>query len=60
MSDTQKILEWELRGNNDGGMGSIIYNPENIAISGTARYSDVPLNQPKFTQYKLVIKKSTL
>ena len=41
-SDTQKILEWELRGNNDGGMGSIIYNPENIAIGGTASYLDVP------------------
>ena len=56
-SDTQKILEWEIRGSNDGGIGWIIHNPENIAIGGTARYLDVPLNQPKFTHYRLVIKK---
>ena len=57
-SDTQKVLEWQVCGNNDGGMGSIIYNPENIAIGGTARYLDVPLNQPEFTHYRLVINPS--
>ena len=56
-SDTHKILEWELRGSNDEGIGSRIYNPENMAIGGTARYLDIPGNQPKFTHYRLVIKK---
>ena len=37
-SDALRILEWELRGSNDGGIGSRIYNPENMAIGGTARY----------------------
>ena len=52
-----KILEWELRGSNDGGIGSRIYSPENMSIGGTARYLDVPLIQQKFTHYRLVIKK---
>ena len=56
-SDSQKILEWEIRGSNNGGIGSRIYNPENVAIGGTTRYLNVPLNQPKFTHYRLVIKK---
>ena len=56
-SDTQQILEWELRGSNDGGIGSRIYNPKNMAIDGSVRYLDVPLNQPKFTHYRLVIRK---
>ena len=56
-SDTQKNFEWELRGSNDGGMGSIIYNPENTAIGGTARCLDVPLNQPKFAHYRSMIEK---
>ena len=57
MSNTQRILEWELRGSNDGGKSSRIYNPENRAIGGTTRYSDVPVNQSKFTHYRLVIRK---
>ena len=56
-SDTQRILEWELRGSNDERAGSQIYNPENMAIGGTTRYLNVPLNQPKFTHYRLVIRK---
>ena len=56
----EQILEWEPRGSNDGRLGSIIYNPENIAIGGTARYLYVPLNQPKFTHYRSVIEKSRL
>ena len=56
-SDTLKILEWELRGSNDGGIGLRIYCPENMSIGGTARYLGVPLNQQKFTHYRLVIKK---
>ena len=58
-NDTFKILEWELCGSNDGGIGSRIYNPENMVIGGTARYLDIPGNQPKFTHYRLVIKKVT-
>ena len=56
-SDSHGILEWELRGSNDGRAGSIIYNPENMAIGGTTRYLNVPLNQPKFTHYRLVMRK---
>ena len=56
-SDTQKILEWELRGSNDGGIGSQIYSPKNMSIGGTARYLKIPLNQSKFTHYRLVIRK---
>ena len=56
-SDTQRILEWELRGSNDGGIGLRIYSPENMAIGGSVRYLDVPLNQPKFKHNRLVIKK---
>ena len=54
-SDTFKILEWELRGSNYGGIFSRIYKPENMAIGGTARYLDIPGNQPKFTHYRLVL-----
>ena len=56
-SDTNRILEWQLRGSNDGRAGSIIYNPENMILDGTTRYFNVPLNQPKFTHYRLVIRK---
>ena len=56
-SDEFNILEWELRGSNDGGIGSRIYNAENMAIGGTTKYLDVPGNQQEFTHYKLVIKK---
>ena len=56
-SHTQRILEWELRGSNDGRAGSLICNPENMAIDGTTRYMNVPLNQSKFTHYRLVIRK---
>ena len=55
-SVTQNILELELRGSNDRGLGWLIYSQENMAIGGTARYLVVPVNQPKFTHYKLVIK----
>ena len=34
-----------------------IYSPENMSIGDTARYLDVSLNQPKFTHYRLVIRK---
>ena len=56
-SDTSKILEWELRGSNDEGIFSRIYNSENMAIGGIARYLDIPGDQPKFTHYRLVIRK---
>ena len=56
-SDTEQILEWELRGSNNGDTDSLIYIPENNAIGGSGKYLAVPVNQPKFTHYRLVIKK---
>ena len=48
-------MEWELRGSNDGVIFSRIYKPENMAIGGSARYLNIPGNQPKFTHYRLVL-----